>query len=117
MVYNPSTQQNHMGGYGARNLKMAEYTKILLKERSMEISLWGLSLLFFTCLDCDVRDVSYICMGDTVDSPLKADAPWQRLEFVIGSCVPYSALSAMKKGVARLSMLCPGLTPPVLRSL
>ena len=56
------TRQTHMymGGPGcgvrARNLKMTKHTKIVVEERSREISPWG--LVVFTCLDCDVREVS-----------------------------------------------------------
>ena len=49
-------RQTHRGGLGARNLKNWRVDQNRLESRSMEISPWG--LVVFSCLACDVREVS-----------------------------------------------------------
>ena len=56
-------------------------------------------------------------LDDTVGSSPKPQAPWRRSDFAIGGCAAYSALPGTVKSVPCLSMLCPGLAPPDLRSL
>ena len=45
-----------LGGFGCTNWKIDRVDQNRLESRSMEISPWG--LVVFSCLDCDVREVS-----------------------------------------------------------
>ena len=47
---------NSQGGFGCTNCKTDRVDQNMLESRSMEISPWG--LVVFSCLDCDVREVS-----------------------------------------------------------
>jgi len=47
---------NSQGGFGCTNCKIDRVDQNRLESRSMEISPWG--LVVFSCLDCDVREVS-----------------------------------------------------------
>ena len=48
----PPPRQTRTEGCGPRDLKMAEQTKIVLEERSMEISQWGIVAIVSSCLAC-----------------------------------------------------------------
>ena len=52
----PSGTANSQGGFGCTNCKTDRVDQNRLESRSMEISPWG--LVVFSCLDCDVREVS-----------------------------------------------------------